>query len=198
MGRRLVDQALEQGHSVTAFARDATKVGVTHDNLQIAEGDAMDPEPVERAVEGHEAVLSALGGMKRSSPVRSEGTRNVINAMEKSGVRRLICLSTLGIGDSRGTLNFWWKYVMFGLLIRPMYKDHELQESYVMQSGLDWTIVRPAAFDKNDERTGRYRHGFPATDKTIKLKISRGDTADFMLKQLTDSSHLHKTPGSSY
>jgi putative NADH-flavin reductase len=85
MGRRLVDQALEQGHSVTAFARDATKVGVTHDNLQIAEGDAMDPEPVERAVEGHEAVLSALGGMKRSSPVRSEGTRNVINAMEEVG-----------------------------------------------------------------------------------------------------------------
>ncbi len=153
---------------------------------------------MERAVEGQEAVLCSLGGMKRNYPVRSEGTRNIVEAMEKFGVRRLICQSTLGAGDSRGNLNFWWKYVMFGLLIRPMYKDHELQESYVMQSRLDWTIVRPGSFQGSEERTGQYRHGFPATDKTLKLKISRADTADFMLKQLTDDTYLHKAPGLSY
>ncbi len=197
-GRELVSQALEQGHTVTAFARDVTKVGIDHDNLEIAQGDVMDPSSVERAVEGQEAVLCSIGGMKRNEPVRSEGTRNIIEAMEKFGVRRLICQSTLGAGDSRDTLNFWWKYVMFGLLIRPMYKDHELQERHVMGSPLDWTIVRPASFQGSEERTGQYRHGFPATDKTIELKISRADTADFMLKQLTDDTYLRKAPGLSY
>ena len=86
---------------------------------------------------------------------------------------------------------------MFGLLLRPAYADHISQESYVTQCRLDWTIVRPAAFT-DGERTGQYRHGFSGTDKTTKLKISRADVADFMLKQLTDEMYLHKTPGLSY
>ena len=198
MGRQLVDQALEQGHTVTAFARDATKVDSKHDNLQVAQGDVMDPASMEQAVQGQEAVLCSLGaGRKLTGRVRSEGTRNIISAMEKVGVRRFICQSTLGAGDSRGNLNFYWKYLMFGLLLRSMYADHARQESYVKQSPLDWTIVRPGSFT-DGERTGQYRHGFPATDKTTKLKISRADVANFMLKQLTDDTYLHKTPGLSY
>ena len=197
MGRQLVNQALERGHTVTAFARDATKVDIKHDNLQVAQGDAMDPASVETAVRGHEAVLCSLGAGLKRNLIRSEGTRNIINAMEKAGVRRFICQSTLGAGDSRGNLNFWWKYIMFGLLLRPMHADHERQESYVKQSDLDWTIVRPGSFT-DGEPTGQYRHGFPAADKTTKLKISRADVADFMLKQLTDDTYLHKTPGLSY
>ena len=133
IGRQLVKQALEQGHMVTAFARDATKVDIKHNNLRVAQGDVMDPESVERAIQGHDVVLCSLGaGLKRTS-VRSEGTRNIINAMEKADVRRFICQSTLGAGDSRGNLNFWWKYIMFGVLLRPMHADHERQENYVQQ-----------------------------------------------------------------
>lgn len=196
IGRHLVNQALEQGHSVTAFARDAAKVDITHDNLQVALGDVMDPASVEKAVHGHEAVLCSLGAGRKGT-VRSEGTRNIIDAMEKVGVKRFICQSTLGVGDSRGNLNFFWKYIMFGFLLRPAYADHVSQESFVRQSSLDWTIVRPGAFS-DGERTGRYRHGFPGTDKGTKLSISRADVADFMLKQLNDDTYLHKTPGLSY
>ena len=156
----------------------------------------MDPATVERAVSGHDAVLCSLGaGLK--GKVRSEGTRNIIRAMENAGVRRLICQSTLGVGDSRGNLNAYWKTIMFGLLLRRAYADHVSQETYVMQSCLDWIIVRPAAFTDGN-RTGEYRHGFPGTDKTTTLKISRADVADFMLKQLVDDTYLHKTPGLSY
>ena len=196
IGRQLVTQALEQGHAVTAFARDAAKIDIEHNNLQIALGDVMDAASVEKAVQGHEAVLCSLGAGRKGT-VRSEGTRNIISAMEKAGVRRFICQSTLGVGDSRGNLNFFWKYIMFGLLLRPAYADHVRQENYVRQSCLDWTIVRPGAFT-DGERTGRYRHGFPGTDNTTKLKISRADVADFMLKQLVDDTYLHKTPGLSY
>ncbi|MEM9485722.1 MAG: NAD(P)H-binding protein, partial [Cyanobacteria bacterium P01_F01_bin.116] len=112
-------------------------------------------------------------------------------------VRRFICQSTIGIGDSWGSLNFFWKYVMFGFILRHVFADHELQESYVQQSNLDWTIVRPGAFIEG-ERTGEYRHGFPGTDKTSKLKITRGDIADFILKQLSDDTYLRQMPSLSY
>ena len=65
------------------------------------------------------------------------------------------------------------------------------------QPRLDWIIVRPGAFTDGN-RTGEYRHGFPGTDQTTKLKISRAHVADFMSKQLTDDTYLHKTPGLSY
>jgi putative NADH-flavin reductase len=117
--------------------------------------------------------------------------------MEKAGVSRFVCLSTLGIGDSRDSLNFFWKHIMFGLLLRQAYADHESQEECVRESRLDWTLVRAAAFT-DGSRTGEYRHGFPSADKTIKAKISRADVADFMLKQLADRTYLKQTPGLSY
>ncbi|NIT61650.1 MAG: NAD(P)H-binding protein [Aliifodinibius sp.] len=196
IGRQLVKQALEQGHTVTAFARDPVRVDIKHANLQVIQGDVLDPTSVEKAVRGHDAVLCSLGA-GRKGMVRSEGTRNIIRAMEKAGVRRFICQSTLGVGESRGNLNFVWKHLMFGLLLRPAYADHVSQENHVKRSHLDWTIVRPGAFT-DGERTGQYRHGFPGTDKTTKLKISRADVADFMLKQLMDNTYLHQSPGLSY
>jgi putative NADH-flavin reductase len=86
---------------------------------------------------------------------------------------------------------------MFGLLLRRAYADHVMQEEHVKNSDLDWTIVRPGAYT-DGERSGDYRHGFPATATDLKLKISRADVADFMLNQLEDDSYLHMTPGISY
>jgi putative NADH-flavin reductase len=86
---------------------------------------------------------------------------------------------------------------MFGMLLKQAYKDHELQENYVIQSKLDWTIVRPAAFT-DGRRTGNYRHGFGPQEKGLTLKISRADVADFILNQVTQNTYLRKTPGQSY
>jgi len=196
IGRQLVAQALEQGHWVTAFARTPTKLEIKHTNLTTVQGDALDSVAVEKVMEGQDAVLCSLGAGAKGT-IRSEGTRHIVRAMEKTGVRRLICQSTLGVGDSRDNLNFLWKHIMFGLLLRRAYADHVSQEDCVRQSRLDWTIVRPAAFTDGN-RTGEYRHGFSGMDKTLKLKISRADVADFMLTQLTNQRYLLKTPGLSY
>jgi putative NADH-flavin reductase len=153
---------------------------------------------VQQAIQGQDAVLCTLGsGQQRTGTVRSEGTRNIIRAMEQAGVRRLICQTTLGVGESWENLNFFWKYIMFGFLLRQVYADHVLQEEYVKHSHLDWIIVRPGAFVDGD-LTNIYRHGFPVTDKTTKLKISRADVADFMLKQVAEDMYLHQTPALSY
>lgn len=196
IGHHLVQQALEDGHSVTAFARDPARLAISHARLRVSQGDVMDLACVEKAVAGHDAVLCSIGAGRKGG-VRAQGTRNIIHAMEKLGVRRLICQSTLGAGDSRGNLNACWKYIMFGVFLRAAYRDHEMQEKYVRQSRLDWTLVRPGAF-VDGERTGQYRHGFSSTDKTTKLKVARSDVADFMLKQLLGDTYLRKTPGLSY
>ena len=117
--------------------------------------------------------------------------------MQTHSVRRLICLSSLGVGDSRGNLNFLWKYVMFGILLRRAYADHVAQEQTVRESGLDWTVVRPGAFVDGGV-TGSFRHGFPKDTKGLKLKVSRADVAGFMLEQLASDAYLRRLPGLSY
>ena len=188
VGRRIVDRALLEGHAVTAFARKAASVTLDHPRLTVAEGDAMNAEDVSIAVAGHDAAIVALGA-GRNGEVRSKGTQNVVNAMQQHGVRRLIVQSTLGAGDSRPALNFWWRRIMFGLLLRPAYLDHQRQEEIVSASGLDWTLVRPSAFS-DGPATNRYQHGFAPTVKNLALKISRADVAGFMLRQLTDQTYL--------
>jgi len=196
VGRLLVQQALEEGHNVTAFTRNPAKLDIKHKNLRVVQGDVMDLVSVESAMKDQDAVLAALGSPPlRKNKVRSEGNRQIIRAMEKAGVRRFVTLSTLGAGDSREMLPLKYK-ILFGTILRKAFLAHEDQENYVKQSRLDWIIVRPGAYT-NGVRTAKYRHGFPNTDKTIKAKISRADVSDFMLKQLTDNTYLRKTPGLS-
>ena len=198
VGSQVVKQALEQGHTVTAFVRNPSKLNVQHPNLSIFTGDVMNSALVEQAVIGHDAAICILGsGKKLNGNVRSQGTKNVIQALEQAGIKRFICQSTLGAGDSWSNLNFYWKYIMFGFILRKVFADHQIQEEYVRQSDLDWTIIRPAAFIEGT-RTGKYRHGFPGSDRTSSLTISRPDIADFILKQLTDNTYLGKAASLSY
>lgn len=197
-GRQLIKQALEQGHTVTAFARSPEKLDQKHEKLQTAKGDVMDSPLVERAVQGQDAVLCVLGQSAMSKQkLRAIGTKNIICAMEKTGAKRFVCLSALGVGDSRDVLPFHYKHLIVPLLLGRVYADHKIQENYVKESRLDWIIVRPGIL-ADGERTGSYKHGFAADDKTVTLKISRADVAGFMLKQLTENTYLHKTPCISY
>ncbi|MCP2321073.1 putative NADH-flavin reductase [Nocardia amikacinitolerans] len=196
VGRLVVEQALEQGHEVTAFTRNAAGVTQRHERLRVVEGDVFDTHQAEKAVVGQDAVVIALGD-GRKGKVRFGGTKAVVDAMHRTGVQRLICQSTLGVGDSRDNLNFLWKHVLFGMLLRRAYNDHVQQEAYVRSSGLDWTIVRPSAFT-DGPRTGSYRRAFPGSARGLTLKIARADIAEFLLEQLTDSTYLHRAPGISH
>ena len=196
LGRCVTEQALECGHRVTAFARNPSALNLRHSNLTHAAGDVLDKRTVASVIAEHDAVVITLGaGM--SGGVRAAGTQHVIEGMQQHGIRRLVCLSTLGAGDSHSHLNFFWKRIMFGLLLRKALADHEAQEALVRSSNLDWVVVRPAAF-ADGPRTGNYRHGFSQSEKNLKLKVSRADVAEFMLKGLTSNSYLHQAPGLSY
>lgn len=196
-GRELVKQALEQAHQVTAFARTPSKLGISHHNLRIAQGDVTDSGSVQPAVVGQDAVLCALGTkVIRRNTIQSDGTRNLVQAMQKNGVKRLVVETSLDVGDSRGQLGFFFAHVIRATFLRNIFEDKELQERIVRESGLDWIIVRPAMLN-DGPRTGKYRAGFSESEKLAR-KISRADVADFMLKQATSNEFLRQTPGLSY
>ena len=196
LGQHLVKQALKQGHQVSAFARNPMALKLQHQDLSRIAGDALNPGEVAAAVKGHDAVLIALGAGPMGS-IRAIGTKNIVDAMQHDGIRRLVCLSTLGAGDSGALLNFFWRYIMFGLLLRKVFADHQAQEIIVNKSELDWTIVRPAAFT-DGPATGEYAHGSLRAEKKLKLKVSRADIASFMVQQLSSDTYVHQSPGLSY
>lgn len=198
-GRQIVTQALEQGHDVTAFARRPEKLNIAHENLQMFQGNVLDYPSVEQALVGQEVVLCALGlpAIMDKSQLRANGTKNIILAMENTGVRRFICQSSNGVGDTSKTLPFFMKYIIVPFMLRRVFADHEVQEQLIKESQLDWIIVRPTALT-DGEKTGVYQQGLTLDNRTAKFKISRADVADFMLKQLIDNHYLHNTPSISY
>jgi putative NADH-flavin reductase len=197
-GRELVRQALEAGHAVTAFVRDPAKIAdIQHPSLAFISGDVLNVEDVGSSVAGHDAVLFAVGAGPKRTTIREQGTRNVIEAMQANGVRRLVCLSSFGVGDSRGDLPFFTRYVVVGLFLRHAFADHERQEALVRECALDWTLVRPPHL-KDGARTGTYQHGLALQYGNIRGWIARSDLADFMLKQLHDDTYIRQAPRVSY
>ncbi len=198
-GRELVKQALEQGDNVTALVRNPAKVTVQHPNLTVVKGDVLDSVSVENAVRGKDAVLSALGHKKWfiKTSILSRGTKNIITSMEKYGVKRFICGTSLGVGDSRGRLGLYYTLFVVPVIVYFYFKDKEIQERYIMESSLDWTIVRPGQLT-NGRKRGLYRHGPDIGSRIFTVRISRADAADFMLRQLADNTYRRKTVAVAY
>lgn len=138
--------------------------------------------------------LLALFFLFRRNTILSDGTRNIVRAMEQHGVKRLICQSSLGVGDSRGRLGFPYNFFVIPLFLRNLFADKAVQERIIRESGLEWVIVRPTALT-NGPRRGAYRAGAGIGHWFWPTRISRADTADFMLKQIAATDFLRQSPG---
>lgn len=187
-GVEVVKQALEGGHTVTAFVR-TPGVLAEQDRLKVVIGDIHNPIDVEQAISGQDAIVCALGSRDlKKTTIRTEGTRSIINAMIKHHVRRLIVVSAMGIGESWTSLSLVNK-AFFAILLKSAREDHETQEAAVKASGLDWIIIRPSGL-VNTPRTGIYSVGESIRTKTS--QISRADLADLILKNLEATELVHK------
>jgi putative NADH-flavin reductase len=198
-GHQIVEQALADGHHVTAFVRNASRLAVRSDELTIVQGDVIDVAAVARAVEGQDGVLCALGA---ATPLRRDatlvaGVRHIVHAMEQRDVRRLVYLSFLGVRDGRRQLSMVGRHLVAPLLLRNVVADHEAKEQIIRQSTLDWVIVRPPRLT-NGPRTGRYRSGLDIRATSVIPRISRADLAEFMLRQLGADRYVRKTPAVMY
>jgi len=195
-GRELVRRALERGYEVTALVRDPARMTVAHPRLSVVRGDVTQPESLDSPMRGQDAVLCALGHRRYYPPSRilSEGTRNIVRAMEAHGTRRLVCETSLGIGDSAGRMGLYYTLFVIPVILPFYYWDKTRQERIVARSGVEWIIVRPGAL-KNRPARGRVRHGRGVGGFLLTPRIARADVADFMLDQLESDAYLGAAPG---
>ena len=193
-GRLIVGEAREKGHAVVALVRSqANAVGLA--GAELVEGDARDEGALTRAIAGCDAVISSLG--TTISPFRevtllSTATRALVAVMARQNVRRLVCITGMGAGDSRGHGGFFYDWLFQPLLLRKVYEDKDRQEDVIRASALDWIIVRPTLL--NDEPA---RGGVRALTDLSGVhggKIARADVADFVVQQLTADTWLRKAP----
>ena len=135
--------------------------------------------------------------LSRRNAILSDGTRNIVRAMERAGIKRFVVESSLGVGDSKWRLGIFHNLVAIPLFLRNVFADKEAQEQIIANSTLDWVIVRPAALTNGPQRNV-YRAGSNVGNWFVPSKISRADVAAFMLKQLTDEEYLRQRPGLAY
>lgn len=188
-GVEITKQALAKGHQVTAFVRDPARMTIKDDRLSFVVGDVNDPSLIDKAVQGQDAIVCALGSRDlKKTTVRTIGTQHIIKAMEQRSVRRLIVVSAMGTGESWDTLSFISKF-FYAVLLKSAREDHESQEVIVKKSGLDWTIIRPSGLT-DGPRTGNYQVGEKIYTKTS--NISSADVADLILKELEQNVLIYK------
>lgn len=193
-GRPLVQQALDAGHDVVAFVRDPAKLPLQHERLKVVQGDVTKLVDVEPAVEGSDAVLSTLGQSKGSpKDLQTVATRNIVAAMEKYGVKRLVSLTGAGVDAPEDQPKLINNIIKFALktLSGAVLQDALGHVNVIKSSNLDWVIVRGPRLTEGP-RTDKYRVGWVGVNTST--SISRADLADFMLKQVIDNTYLHKLP----
>jgi putative NADH-flavin reductase len=207
IGRQLAKQAVAAGHDVTAVVRDPSKltsdVRVVTADLAVA-----DPAVLEQAVEGADAVLSGLGPRPGADAgIAARGTRAIVQAMQATGVRRIVVVSAAPIGTvpSPGRPKpprhdpgdgFFMRHLLSPLtsaLLRKRYADLALMEDILRESGLDWTVVRPPRL--NDKPlTGTYRTAY-GRNLRRGLLVSRADVAHLMLRVLDQPETVKQAIG---
>jgi uncharacterized protein YbjT (DUF2867 family) len=200
IGRHVVDQLLAAGHTVTAYARNPSKLPTTQPNLTVIQGGLNDPAGIGRAVAGADAVISALGPSLRrgatGTPV-SDGTRTIVTAMQAAGARRFIGLATPSVADPRDrpTLKSKLLPVLARLALPNALTELRGMTDAVTSSELDWTIARITS--PNDQpATGTIRSGFLGRDK-VGSAMTRADIARFLISQLTDTTYHRAAPAIS-
>jgi putative NADH-flavin reductase len=195
IGRETTRQALAAGHHVRALARSAGSADWTNSNLEQVQGDALNRQAVDAALVGVDAVVQTLGIAFKDlfHPVRlfSAATEVLLESMRSSDVRRLICVTGFGAGESHASISLLQR-VPFEIVFGRAYEDKSRQERLIRQSALDWTIARPGVLT-GGPRTGRYQ--ILVTPREWRNgSISRANVADFLVRQLEERTYVGKAP----
>jgi uncharacterized protein YbjT (DUF2867 family) len=194
-GRAIVSEVQAQGHQVNALVRSTATAAPLLPGASLIEGDALDPDATTRALAGCNGVISSLG--PKLSPFReitllSAGTRVVIEAMQQQAVRRLVCITGMGAGDSRGHGGFMYDRIVQPWLLGSIYRDKDRQEAEIRASPLDWTIVRPTVL--TDGPAMGAVHALTDLTGFHGGRISRADVANFIVTEFARAEWKGKAP----
>jgi len=196
-GKAILAEALRQGHEVSILVRDASKIH-QQQNMSIVEGNVLNPETVSAILQEQEAVIQCLGiggtGDGKPNSFVSDASKIIVEAMQKQGVRRLIAMSNVGAGNSIAFLPWFFRKLIlpyFMKWLKVIIDDKNIMEPIIMNSNLDWTIVRcPNIVDK----AAKNNCLVSLDGKGLRLSISLPDMATFMVDQLEKDNFIRQAP----
>jgi len=187
-GKQVVEQALAAGHRVRAVVRDPKTLDLEHEDLEIVRGDVLDPSTIDVA---GEAVVSCIGARTRKAgSIASRGTANILEAMKREGVKRVVVISAAPLGEAEGIFQRVAFRILWSLL-RDVYDDLRRMESVLMVSDAEWTILRPPRLT-DGPLTAKYR---TAIDGNVGSVITRAALAREMLRALEAPKTVRRTVG---
>ena len=193
-GRLIVKEAIARGFEVRVLVRSPAKASGL-EGADIFIGDARDEAVLQKALEGRDAVVSALGtpvSPFREVSILSTATGALVSAMKVARVSRLVCITGMGAGDSAGHGGFIFDRLILPTLLRKVYVDKDRQEAIVRDSGLDWVLVRPSVL--NDKAPRQEIRALTDLSSFNGGEISRADVARFVLDQLNTNTWLGRSP----
>lgn len=198
-GQQFLIQALERGYIIKALVRNVGAVSQTSPNLVVIQGDVLNLSDVEKTVEGCDLVISLFGHVKNSPEwLQSDGTSNIIKAMKKFNVSKIVSLSGGGLPfPEKDEPKFMDKVIrtIMSIVVPKVLNDAVKHAELLKSSGLKWSIVRGPRLT-NDPKVGKYSVGWVGVNASS--KISRADLADFIVTQLEDDTFNHQMPFISY
>lgn len=197
-GKQFTELALKNEYAVKALVRNVSRLGTQHSNLQVIQGDALNPIDVKQTIDETEAVIDLIGpGKGKGSPpeLQRTATRSILDAMRQQHVKRIVVLASLpfGILDPRDRPSFIHKSMMFMAkrLMGAMVQDAREHIQWIIQTELDWTVVRAPSLNDEPLR-GNYRVGY--LDAKTGKSIARSDVAAFMLDVLMNNKYVRQMP----
>jgi putative NADH-flavin reductase len=193
VGRLLVADLARRGHVATVLARDPRKAP-SGSPARIVEGDALDAAAVDRAVAGQDAVVYALGpNGPGHTTLFSISTQILVAAMARYGVRRLVAITGVGAGETKGHGGFLYDRILYPLFTRKIYDDKDRQEALIRDTALQWTIVRPAAFRERRRGRGPLRAAVDLRGVTFR-SIAPVEVASFVVDELETGRYMRQAP----
>jgi putative NADH-flavin reductase len=194
IGLETAKEAVRRGWSVRGLARNPAGGGLSGQRITLLSGDARDRVRVAETLEGSDAAVSAigLGPTSRRVTLFSDSISVLIRAMEAQGVRRLVAVTGIGAGNSRGKGGWFYDWIVMPFVLHAVYADKDREERLIEESPLDWTIVRPGMLT-NAKPTGSV---LALTDPAQHRmgRISRADVARFICDAIAEHRFIHEAP----
>ncbi|MEY3114381.1 MAG: hypothetical protein RL423_567 [Bacteroidota bacterium] len=200
-GQAILANSIKQGHEVTILVRDASKIPIKHQNLTIVEGNVLNPQTVASVLHHQEAVIQCLGvggkGDGKPTTFISDATKIIVDEMQNKKIKRLIAMSNVGAGNSIAFQPWFFTKIIlpyFMKWLKVIIEDKNRMEPIIMNSNLDWTIVRcPNIVDK----PAKGRCNATLDGKGLKLSITLSDLSKFMVDQLKQTAFIKQAPSVS-
>ena len=196
-GLEVCKLASKKGYDVIGFDIHKNDQLSGLNNFEFIKGSVLNADEVEQAMSGTDAVVSELGVKIGSKlPLLSEGNKNIISAMQKHKVKRLITQSAFGALESYKKLPFYYK-IIHKLVLGPMSQDKNIMEREVQEPNLDYTIIRPVRLTNGPAR-GKFRTGDSKLKLGLNPRISRKDVALFVIDELESKQFIKKAVTITY